>query len=320
MLALVFDKGTMTLRKEYPAPVPRRGEALVAVRKAGVCKTDLEILKGYMGFSGVMGHEFVGTVVRGPRAWLSRRVTADINCPCHRCDLCRRNLPTHCRNRGVLGIDRHDGVFAEYVAVPVDNLHAIPDSVSDDQAVFVEPLAAVFQILRQVRFSPRDRVAVIGDGRLGQLAARVLRLRIDDLTLVGKHRNKLRLAERQGIATALLAHFQPACDRDVVIDCSGSAGGFDLAMRTCRPRGTLVLKSTFAAAGGMNLAPLVINEVTVVGSRCGPFAPAIRTLARNEVAVEDMISARFPLTEAVKALRAAAAGNMKVVMDVRAME
>lgn len=318
MLALVFDGRRARLVRDYPVPAPSRGEALLAVRLAGVCKTDLEILKGYMGFRGVMGHEFVGTVMRGPRAWLGRRVTAEINCACRRCDMCRRGLGTHCRDRGVLGIDKHDGVFAQFVAVPVRNLHAVPHAVSDEQAALVEPLAAAFQILKQVRFSRKDKVVIIGDGRLGQLIARVLPRRRSVL-LVGKHEAKLALARRQGVRTSPLSEFKPAAAADVVIDASGSAEGFELAMRTVRPRGVIVLKSTFASRGGMNLAPVVINEISVVGSRCGPFADAIAALKNKHVAVDDLITARYSLTDGLAALRAAgAADSMKVLIDVPA--
>ncbi|MCE5277536.1 MAG: alcohol dehydrogenase catalytic domain-containing protein [Planctomycetaceae bacterium] len=331
MLALCYDK-TVTLRSDYPAPAPEAGEVLLAVRLAGVCKTDLEIVKGYMGFAGVMGHECVATVARGPADWLGRRVAVEINCPCGRCDLCRRGLGNHCPMRGVLGIAKRDGVFAELVAVPEANLHAIPDSVSDDAAVFVEPLAAAMQIFEQVHIDAGQRCVILGDGRLGQLTARAFRSRGLDALLVGKHETKLALARGAGVRTAQVAQafqpvghslerlcheFSPAADADVVVDATGSAAGFDLAMRAVRPRGVIVLKSTFAAEGGMNLAPLVINEVTVVGSRCGPFDKAIAALAEGSVRVEDLISARLPLSRAAEALALAARPDMmKVLIDV----
>jgi len=261
MLALVFD-GDLRLRSDYPTPRPRRNEALIAVHLAGICKTDLEIVNGYMNFRGVMGHEFVGTVVAGPKTWHGKRIVAEINCVCGRCDMCRRGISAHCRNRTVLGIDGKDGAFSEYLTVPVRNLHEVPDSVSDTEAVFVEPLAAALQLTRQIKIDPKLAVAVLGDGRLGQLIARVLKGHVRSLVLVGKHATKLEAAEKQGIQTALTDDFIPRADADVVVDATGSASGFDLAMRVVRPRGTIVLKSTFAALVDINLSPVVINELS----------------------------------------------------------
>lgn len=317
MLALVFD-GSASLRKDYPAPSPRAGEAVVAVRMAGVCRTDLEIVKGYMGFRGVMGHEFVGTVVSGPAQWQGKRVVSEINCVCGQCDMCKRGLSGHCLDRTVIGISGHDGAMAQQIAVPVRNLHEVPANISDEEAVFAEPLAAAFQIVKQVRLGLSDKVVVLGDGRLGQLVARVLKGPVPQLLLVGKHAAKLEAAEKQGIATKLLEEFVPRGQADVVVEATGSVGGLELAMRTVRPRGTIVLKSTIAAEGGMNLAPLVVNEVTVIGSRCGPFPDALRALARGEVDVSTLISQILPLSRGPEALEAAADGrNLKVLIDMR---
>jgi threonine dehydrogenase-like Zn-dependent dehydrogenase len=316
MLALCFD-GQVVLRSNYPRPVPKRGEVLIRVRKAGICATDLEVAKGYMGFRGVMGHEFVGTVVAGSRTWRDRRVVADINCVCGRCDMCRSGLANHCRDRTVLGIDGHDGCFAEYLVAPAANLHEVPDSIGDAEAVLVEPLAAAFQIVRQVPLTASDRVVVLGDGRLGQLVVRVLKRRLGRALLVGRHAAKLEAAEKQGIETVLADDFVPAAAADVVVDATGSPSGLELAMRTVRPRGTIVLKSTFAQSGGLNLAPLVINEITVVGSRCGPFPDAIRALASGEVNVSALLSAELPLSDGPAALVAARRSeNLKVLLDV----
>jgi len=316
MLALVFD-GQLARRDDYPEPKINKGEALVAVRMAGVCSTDLEIVKGYMAFAGVMGHEFVGHVVDGPKEWLNKRVVAEINCVCGRCDLCRAGLSNHCPNRTVVGIDGRDGVFAEYTAVPVTNLHPVPEAVSDIEAVFVEPLAAAYQVLRQVKFDADDDVVVLGAGRLGQLIARVLRPLLRKVVLVGRHEGKLEAAEKAGIQTALADQFVPAGPADVVVDATGSPAGFELAMRTVRPKGTIVLKSTFAAGEPLNLSPLVINEVTVVGSRCGPFPDALRILAAGEVDVAALVSRRFPLAQAPAALGAADGQDaIKVLIDV----
>jgi threonine dehydrogenase-like Zn-dependent dehydrogenase len=316
MLAVLFDGKTASLT-ERPKPRCAKGEALVAVRTAGVCGTDLEVLKGYMGFRGVMGHEFVGTVAEGPSQWVAKRVVAEINCVCGRCDMCTSGLSNHCRNRSVVGIDRRDGVFAEYVALPVANLHQVPGNLDDAAAVFVEPLAAAMQVLRQVKTEGAGGVVVIGDGRLGQLVARVLKSAGARCVLVGKHENKLEAAEKQGIETVLAGEFVPMAKADVVVEASGAAGGLELALRTVRPRGTIALKSTFAGAGP-NLAPLVVNEVTVIGSRCGPFPDAIASLAAGKVDVSALVSRRFPLTNALEALDAAKRPeNIKVLIDVQ---
>ena len=316
MLAMCFD-GEVKLRPRYPKPRPGHGEVLIEVRKAGVCSTDLEVVKGYMGFRGVMGHEFVGVAVGGSRQFAGKRVVGEINCVCGRCDMCRSGLSNHCRDHTVIGIDGRDGCFAEYLTIPARNCHEVPDSVSDVEAVFVEPLAAAFQLTRQVKFTPSDRVVVLGDGRLAQLIVRVLRLKLQRTVMVGRHPAKLEAAEKQGVQTMLEADFVAAKDADVVVDATGSASGFELAMRAVRPRGTIVLKSTFAADSGMNLAPLVIDEITVVGSRCGPFPEAIAALARGDVDVSALISAEFPLAEGPAALAAARnAKNIKVLLDV----
>lgn len=318
MLALVFD-GKPTLRDDYPEPKPKAGEVLVAVRMAGICGTDLEILKGYMNFRGVMGHEFVGTVIGGPRAWMDKRVVAEINCVCGQCDMCSSGLANHCRHRTVLGISGRDGVFAQQVCVPVRNLHEVPPGVDDVSAVFAEPLAAAFQVVRQVRFDRNDKVVVIGDGRLAQLVARVLKLAVHRPMMVGRHEAKLEAAEKQGIETVLVDRFAPAAQADVVVEASGSASGFDLAMRTVRPRGTIVLKSTLTAATGeLNLSSLVVNEVNVVGSRCGPFPDALKALASGEVDISALVSRRFSLRDALAALAAARdPGTIKVLLDIQ---
>lgn len=316
MLAVVFDS-ELELRTDYPDPRPGRSDALVAVSIGGICSTDLEVLKGYMGFTGVMGHEFVGRVVSGPEKWQKQRVVAEINCVCGRCDMCKGGLANHCRDRTVLGIDGRDGVFAEYVSVPVRNLHAVPDSVSDEQAVFVEPLAAAFQIVRQLDFGRSDRVVVLGDGRLGQLVARVLGTVVRRPVLVGRHENKLEAAEKAGIQTVAEGEFSPRADVDVVVDATGSAEGLETAMRAVRPRGVIVLKSTVAAGKELNLAPLVINEVTVIGSRCGPFPDAVSALSEGAVDVSALVTGRFPLRQGPDALEAAASGeHVKVLIDV----
>ena len=317
MQALVFD-GQVTLQEDYPRPSMGPEEAMVAVRMAGVCRTDLEVAKGYMDFRGVMGHEFTGQVIDGPDRWVGKRVVSEINCVCGKCEMCRAGLSNHCLDRTVLGIDGHDGVFAEFVAVPARNLHEVPDSVSDVEAVMVEPLASAYQIVRQIKFDSGDNVVILGDGRLAQLIVRVLKPLLPHCLLVGKYPRKLEAAEKDGVQTTLVGDFVAASQADVVIDATGHPSGFDLAMRAVRPRGTILLKSTFAAQKGLNLAPLVIKEVHVVGSRCGPFPDALRLLASHEIDVSALISKRMPLRDGVEALSVAGRdGNLKVLIDVQ---
>ena len=318
MLALVFD-GQATLRSDYPAPQPARGEALVAVRIAGVCSTDLEVTQGYMGFTGVMGHEFVGQVIEGPAAWKGKRVVAEINCVCGRCDMCRSGLSNHCRDRTVIGIAGRDGVFAEQVALPVANLHEVPPTVSDEQAVFAEPLAAAYQVTRQVKFQRHDAVVVLGDGRLGQLVARVLQARWwAGWCWWASTPRKLEMAEKQGIQTALVEEFVPRADADIVVEATGSPSGLDLALRTVRPRGVhRAQEHVRRPPRRLNLSPVVVAEITVIGSRCGPMDRALGALAAGEVDVSALVSRRYPLAQAEEALRAAGdPENVKVLIDV----
>ena len=308
----------LAFRTDYPEPRASRDEAVVEVIAAGVCTTDLEILRGYMGFRGVLGHEFVGRVVDGPGKWIGKRVVAEINCVCGRCDMCTSGLRSHCRNRTVLGIDGRDGAFADRVAVPVLNLHEVPEGLSDAEAVFVEPVAAALQLARQVRFDISQTVVVLGDGRLGQIIARVLRGACPTLTLVGRHPAKLELAERQHIQTAVVDEFVPRKDADVVIDATGSASGLRLAMQTVRPRGIIALKSTYAGDEAVNLTPVVIDEVTLIGSRCGPFGDALSALACGDVDVTNLISRRLPLDRAIEAMDLAGQDDaMKVLLNVQ---
>ena len=279
---------------------------LVAVKLAGICATDLEITKGYMGFRGVPGHEFVGTVVKGPRRWRDKRVVAEINCVCGRCEMCQHGLANHCRRRTVIGIDGRDGAFADLVAVPERNLHELPDAVSDEQAVFVEPLAAAYQVIKQCPIEKRMRVAVVGSGRLGLLVAQVLRTCGCHLEVIGRNELTLNFCEKKGIQTTPVSELVPRADRDVVVACSGSPDGFDLATQLVRPRGTLILKSTYARSAPLNLAPIVINEVSLLGSRCGPFPEAINALARRQIDVESMISRQLLLSKGLEAFDMAA--------------
>ncbi len=318
MRALRFDQ-TLVYQPQNPEPSPAEGDTLIAITTAGICSTDLEICKGYMGFAGILGHEFVGVVLESPAPELvGRRVCGEINIVCGTCSLCRSGLSNHCTNRSVLGILKHPGAFAERVRLPAANLHLVPDSVDDEQAVFVEPLAAAFQILRQVPITPQTTITVLGDGRLGLLVAQVLRNTGALVCLVGRHPKKLALCEKWSIQTQLFSEALPGHDQDVVVDCTGSAGGFELAMGMVRPRGTLVLKSTVAIGKAMNLAPLVIDEITVVGSRCGPFPEAIRALESRRVDVASLIHHRMTLEQGVQAMALATSpGVLKVLLTVR---
>lgn len=313
MRALAFD-GTLRFRPDWPEPEPAPGEATVRVRKAGICATDLALLAGYMAFSGVPGHEFVGVVEAAPDpAWVGRRVVGEINASCGRCPTCVGGRPRHCPHRTVLGIQGRDGAFAERLALPLGNLHPVPDGVPDEAAVFVEPLAAAFRIPEQVPVGPDTRVHVLGDGRLGLLIAQVLQGTGCRLTLAGRHADKLALARGWGIATADAgADLPPA---DVVVDATGSPAGLGRAVALTRPLGTVVLKTTCAEAPPFNPAPIVIHELTVVGSRCGPFAPALAALAAGTVEVAPLVAATFPLEDGERALaRAAAPGTLKVLL------
>ena len=307
----------VVFRTDYPAPRAVAGEAIVQVILAGICRTDIEITRGYMGFHGVMGHEFVGRVIQGPPRWKDKRVVAEINCVCGQCDMCTSGLSNHCRNRTVLGIAGRDGAFADRLSVPVRNLHEVPSSVTDEEAALVEPLAAAFQLVRQIRFDAGQKVVVLGDGRLGQMVSRVLAGRCPSLVLVGKHPEKLELAERVHVQTALVKDFLARHDADIVVDATGTVDGFELACRTVRPRGILALKSTYAGSQPVNLAPLVIDEITLIGSRCGPFPDALAALARGEVDLGNLISCHMPLESAPEALELAGSGKaMKVLLDV----
>ncbi len=314
MKALLWDGQRLALvERDEPRAAP--GRAVVRVHLGGVCNTDLEIVRGYMGFQGTPGHEVVGTVVDGPDQWLDQRVVCEINFACGKCDLCAQGLERHCPTRTVMGILDADGGFAEYVSVPVANLHPVPDQLDDHTAVFVEPLAAAFEILEQVDVDAHTSCTVLGDGKLGLLVAQVLASTGADVVAVGKHPEKLAILAARDIRTALLEDWDGAA-ADVVVEATGSAAGFARACSVTNPRGTLVLKSTVADQPKLDLAPLVINEISVVGSRCGPFAPAIDALASGIVQVEPMIDARLPLARGVEAFeRAAEPGRLKVLIQ-----
>lgn len=314
MRALAFD-GQRAALVERPDPKPSPDEALVRVSLAGVCRTDLELVRGYLGFRGVLGHEFTGRVLDGPAEWRDQRVVGEINFSCGRCPTCARGLRRHCPERRVMGIHQADGAFAETVLVPVENLHRVPDDVPDERAVFTEPLAAAFEVLAQVEVPAGVPALVLGDGKLGLLLAQVLHDAGARVTAVGRHREKLAVLAARGIETAACAEFRG--ERvPLVVEATGTLSGFRRALELVEPRGTLVLKSTVAAREPLDLAPLVIHEVTVVGSRCGPFPPALEALAAGRIDVDSLVSERIPLAHAPLALEhAARPGALKILID-----
>jgi threonine dehydrogenase-like Zn-dependent dehydrogenase len=314
MRAIVLEDQAV-YQDSRPDPVPKSGEVVVRVLQAGVCETDLQLIKGYMGFRGVLGHEFVGVAESGPLQ--GRRVVGEINCACQACDTCKAGLQTHCPNRTVLGILQHDGAFADRIAVPQVNLHPVPDSISTDVAVFTEPVAAAYQIPAQLRIGRSDRIVVLGDGRLGNLCAQVLAGLSDHVLVVGKHAEKLALLQARGIATALVGDAIGERMADIVVECTGSDTGLPTALKLVRPRGTIVLKTTVAGTQTLPWAPFVIDEVTLVGSRCGPFDRALDGLAKGDVDVLPLITDRFDLAHGLAALlRAQVRPALKVLIDV----
>ena len=317
MRAVVFD-GELAVREDYPVPDYPPGWARIRVITAGICQTDLEILRGYMGFRGVLGHEFVGRVEAcGDTSWIGKRVVGDINAACGTCEWCAAGLGRHCPSRTTLGIDRLDGCMADFCVLPVRNLREVPAAIPDTKAVFTEPLAAACEILEQLTIDPSHRVAVLGDGRLGILCAWVLTTTGADVTLVGHHADKLSTAAWRQLRC--VTRLDDIGERvDVVVDATGSIGGLTEAMQICRPRGTIVLKSTVASKDPINLASLVIDEITLLGSRCGQFADALAIMETcPDVPLERLISARFPIEEALTAFNEALYGKpLKIILDV----
>ena len=336
MRALLFD-GQLRLANDYPAPALPPGEALIRPSLVGICNTDIEITRGYMGFRGVLGHEFVGVVQEcEDRAWVGRRVVGEINAACRRCAVCARGDASHCPERTTLGIDRRDGAMAELFSLPIACLHEVPANLPDQAAVFAEPLAAALEILEQSHLRPTDRVAVVGDGKLGLLCAQVMRLPGCEVVVIGRHPERWEMLHQLGIATA---HASSVDERrktkdeyedayadhssfvlrpssfDIVIDCTGQPSGLAIARSLVRPRGRLVLKSTFAAESGMNLSMLVVDEVQLLGSRCGPFAPALRLLDRSLIQVQPLVAGQFSLRHGLNAF-AAADRHLKMLLEI----
>ncbi len=319
MRALCCDGAdSARLERGYPEPSPAAGEAVIRPSLAGICNTDLELANGYMGFSGVLGHEFVGIVEScGDSGLVGARVVGEINCPCGSCSLCLSGKGNHCPQRTVLGIMGRDGVFADIFTLPVGNLLVVPDKITDTQAVFTEPLAAAFEIINQVRIGPGDKVATLGDGKLGLLVGQVISLTGCDLVAVGRHPEKLEILAQRGITTALDRDMvSMRSSFDVVVDATGSAKGFALAVELARPCGTIVLKTTTANPAGLDSNRIVIDELTVIGSRCGPFDKALDALENRLVDVEPMVSEIFHFDYGVEAMKRASEGaTLKVLMD-----
>jgi threonine dehydrogenase-like Zn-dependent dehydrogenase len=317
MLSVHLESGRVEVRRQ-PLPRMPQGFARIRLLAAGICSTDLELQRGYYGFSGTPGHEFVGEVVAvsgGGVEWVGRRVAGEINLACGRCVWCARGLSRHCPTRTVLGIVKHPGAFREFLTLPIHNLHRVPASISDEQAVFIEPVAAACEILDQVKIPQGDRVALLGDGKLGLLVAQVLQAHGARVHLFGRHRDKMRLVEKTGVTTELVPKKLPERSYRWVVDATGSPAGIRAAVAMCEPRGTIILKSTVHGLVTIDTAPVIVNEVTLVGSRCGRFEPAIRLLASGKIDVAPMISAEFPLDHAPQAFEnAATKGVLKVLL------
>jgi len=314
MMAVHLEDGQVSVRQR---PVPRRpqGFALIRMMCAGICNTDLELLRGYYGFAGTPGHEFVGEVVSADAPGLvGRRVVGEINLACGKCSWCLRGLGRHCPARKALGIKGQSGVFAEYFVLPEVNLHPLPESIPDESAVFAEPLAAACEILDQMRIPRGTPVAVLGDGKLGLLVGQVLQLHGAQVHQFGHHREKLRIAAAAGITTHRSRKRLPVAAYDWVVDTTGSSAGLHQAVRMARARGTVVMKSTVHDLVSLDTAQVVVNEITLVGSRCGRFEPALRLLRAGRIRTADMISARVPLAEAPRAFDLAARGALKVLL------
>jgi threonine dehydrogenase-like Zn-dependent dehydrogenase len=296
---------------------PRKSnEALIKIRKAGICSTDLELVKGYYPYTGILGHEFVGEVVEADdAAWIGQRVVGEINVVCNRCEQCLNGRSTHCENRTVLGIVNRNGTFAEYTQLPMTNLHRVPDSISDEMAVFTEPLAAALEIQQQIQIKPTDRVLLVGAGRLGQLIAQTLALTGCELHVVARHMHQQHLLKARGIKSITEEDIQP-WRWDVVVEATGSPTGFALARKAIRPRGTLVMKSTYKGDMNVNFSSIVVDEIHIIGSRCGPFAPALRLMESRQVDPTILIADEFNLNAALKAFeRAAETGVLKVLVQ-----
>jgi 2-desacetyl-2-hydroxyethyl bacteriochlorophyllide A dehydrogenase len=316
MLSVHLESGRVEVRHE-PLPRVPKGFARIRLLAAGICSTDLELQRGYYGFAGTPGHEFVGEVVSAEdQRWLGKRVVGEINLACGKCEWCARGLGRHCPQRTVLGILNHPGAFREFLTLPLRNLHRVPDSIPTEAAVFIEPLAAACEILDQVKIPKDDAVGVLGDGKLGLLIAQVLQAHGARVHLFGRHADKLRIAEQAGIATETVPAKLPESGYRWVVDATGSPEGLHSAVAMCEPRGTVIMKSTVHGMVTIDTAPVIVNEITLVGSRCGRFEPAIRLLRAGKINAQDLISDQFPLERAPEAFRQAARkGVLKVLLQ-----
>lgn len=318
MAAAVFD-GRLRYVTDYPVPVRQPGSALIRVRTAGICRTDRELMQGYLDFQGVPGHEFIGVVEESDDpAWTGRRVVGDINAACGRCEWCTRGLGRHCPHRTTLGIVNHDGCLADYCVLPAANLLELPTAIPDERAILLEPLSAACEILEQLPIRGEEHIVVIGDGPLGMLCAWALATVGSNVTLLGHHAEKLALAQWRGIKTAAAADFAVPGGADIVVEATGSPEGIAEAIKLCRPRGIIVLKSTIALPQNINLAPIVINEISVVGSRCGQLSDGLRMMQEYpDMPLPTMITARYPLVRVEAAfMRAAQSDALKVLVDI----
>ena len=318
MKTLWLENNQLQLSTDIPIPTPPPGEALIRVLQAGICNTDLELLRGYYPYKGIPGHEFVGVVEKGSPHLLGKRVVGEINAVCGKCRFCLTSQPTHCQNRTVLGIVNRNGAFAEYLTLPEINLHLVPDNVSTDAATFTEPLAAALEIQQQVKITESEKVLVVGDGKLGQLVAQTLALTGCDLLVIGRHHDKLANLEERGIKVGFA---DAVIDRnfDISVECTGNPDGFAIARRALRARGILVLKSTYAGKLTIDASSLVVDEITLIGSRCGAFAPALELLRKEAVNVTPLIHSRYPLSQGLMAFsHAEKRGVLKVLLDIAA--
>jgi threonine dehydrogenase-like Zn-dependent dehydrogenase len=316
MKALWLEDRTLRFRDDLAVPQPAAGEALIRVLRAGICNTDLEMVGGYYPFAGVLGHEFVGVVEEGPQDLEGQRVVGEINVSCGACPACERGHRTHCETREILGIRGRNGAFAEYLTLPVINLHPVPREISTDAATFAEPLAAALRIQDQVSIAAEDRVLVVGSGKLGRLIAQTLALTGCQLQVVGRRRQEIPLPGAESLNVESVAAV-PAASFDVAVECTGNSEGFEIARRALRPRGRLVMKSTYAGRLELDVSTLVVDEIQLVGSRCGSFPPALRLLAAGQVDVMPLIGSRFPLHRGLEAVNAARQpGALKVLLDV----
>ena len=313
--AVQLEKGRISIRPFSISSLPEN-YALIRVLLAGICNTDLELQRGYYGFSGIPGHEFVGEVVEASnKALIGKRVVGEINLACGACTWCTRGLGRHCPTRTVLGIVNHPGAMAEFLTLPERNLHVVPDTISNEVAVFTEPLGAACEILDQVAIPKGSNVAVLGDGKLGLLIAQVLQISGLNVHQFGRHQSKLALSAASGVTTELVRETMPTGEYEWVVDATGSAAGLQTAVQMTQPRGTVILKSTVHGEVPLNTAPVIVNEITLVGSRCGRFEPALALLEKSSVLVERMISARMKLTDAEQAFaKASERGVLKVLL------